>query len=411
MSDLYALLGLEKGAGEAEIRKAYKKQALSKHPDRGGDKEEFQKMHAAYEVLSDPGKRAHYDATGQMPGSDGGGGTGGPGGMPDLSEIFGQMFGGGMPFGMGGMGSMGGPGGIPIPIFMGGAGGIPAKAARGPNKIHEIGVSLRELYAGKTVKLKMKRDVICSTCNGKGGENTEACGTCRGSGMRVRRQQMGPMTAMTQGPCDECQATGQKVLRKCDDCTGRRVVERESILDVEIKPGMQEGDRLVFPGQCSESPMFEAPGDVILVIRAAAGDKEGEQWTRRGSDLALEVELSLPEALLGWERTFASHPSGRPLHLIWQGDALRDGEVLRVPGWGMPLTGNPLTGNPLTGNPLTGNPLTDGGHGDLRVVCRITGGQVAWSEEQRKALCTVWPEWNQPVATESSVLLKQSERP
>jgi DnaJ family protein A protein 2 len=394
MSDLYGLLGLQKGASEAEIRKAYKKQALSKHPDRGGDKEEFQKMHAAYEVLSDPGKRAHYDATGEVPGSDGGGGMGGPGGMPDLSEIFGQMFGGGgMPFGMSGMG---GPGGIPIPIFMGGggAGGVPAKAARGPNKIHEIGVSLRELYTGKTVTLKMKRDVICSTCNGKGGENTEACGTCRGSGMRVRRQQMGPMTAMTQGPCDECQATGQKVLRKCDDCSGRRVVERESILGVEIKPGMQEGDRLVFPGQCSESPMFEAPGDVILVIRAAAGDTDGEQWVRRGADLAMEVQLTLPEAMLGWERTFVAHPSGKPLHLVWLGEPLRDGEILRVPGWGMPAG---------SGVPVVGG----SDHGDLRIVCRITGGQGAWSEEQKKALCSVWPEWRQPVTTEASVMMSR----
>lgn len=403
MSELYGLLGLEKGASEAEIRKAYKKQALAKHPDRGGNKEEFQKLQAAYEVLSDPGKRAHYDSTGQIPDSSDGGG--GPGGMPDLSEIFGQMFGGGGPFGGGGIpfGSGGMPFGMGgIPVFMGGGGGIPAKAARGPNKIHEIGVTLRELYTGKTVKLKMKREVICSTCNGKGGENTEACGTCRGSGMRVRRQQMGPMTAMSQGPCDECHATGQKVLRKCDECGGRRVVERESILDVEIKPGMQEGDRLVFPGQCSESPMFEAPGDVVLVIRAAAGDKEGEQWTRRGPDLALEVELSLPEALLGWERTFTSHPSGKPLHLIWQGDALREGEVLRVPGWGMPTASD---------SPRTGMSIGSGENGDLRIICRITGSQEAWTDEQRASLCAVWPEWHQPVATDLSVTLKLSERP
>ena len=402
MSGLYGLLGLEKGANEAEIRKAYKKQALAKHPDRGGDKEEFQKLQAAYEVLSDPGKKAHYDATGQMP--DAGDGGGGPGGMPDLSEIFGQMFGGGgMQFGGGGMqfgggGMQFGPGGFPIPVFMGGGpGGPPAKAARGPNKIHEIGVSLRELYAGKTVKLKMKRDVICSTCDGKGGENTEACGTCRGSGMRVRRQQMGPMTAMTQGPCDECHATGQKVLRKCDDCGGRRVVERESILDVNIKPGMQEGDRLVFPGQCSESPTFEAPGDVVLVIRAAAGDKEGEQWVRRGADLAMEVHLTLPEAMLGWERTFVAHPSGKPLHLVWLGEPLRDGEVLRVPGWGMPCS------------PSNGVPIVDSSdHGDLRIVCRITGGQGAWSEEQRKIMRSVWPEWHQPITTETSVTMTRA---
>ena len=99
MSDLYARLGLTKAASADDIKRAYRKEALSKHPDRGGKKEDFQGLQEAYDVLSDPGKRSHYDMTGQLPGSDSGPGSdmGFAGGMPDLSAMFGSMFPGGMP--------------------------------------------------------------------------------------------------------------------------------------------------------------------------------------------------------------------------------------------------------------------------------------------------------------------------
>jgi DnaJ family protein A protein 2 len=371
MADLYGLLGIEKRASADEIKRAYRKEALVKHPDRGGEKEAFQALQSAYDVLSDPDKRAHYDMTGSIP-QDGGGGGGGPS-MPDLASIFGSFFGGGVA----GMPFFGGPGP---------GSGFGISQSRGPNKIHEIGVSLAELYKGKTFKLTMKRDVLCQSCDGKGGSRMETCGSCGGKGFRLRGQQMGPIMAMTQEPCATCSQTGSRVLEPCSACEGRRLTENESVLDVVIQPGMQEGDRLVFPGQCSESPMFREPGDVILVIRETGTP----DWTRRGYDLISEVRLTVAESLLGWGRHMEGHPSGRPLHIVWKGGVLREGEVLRIQGWGMP-----------------GKPS---GLGDLRLVVRImeNESQGAWSEEQQRALQSVWPSWTEPDVTADSVILDAS---
>jgi len=378
--DLYGALGLTKSASVDEIKKAYRKEALSKHPDRGGNKEEFQKLQAAYEVLSDPGKRAHYDATGQLPNEGGGGGGGGPGGMPDLAAMFGGMFGGGFP----------GGGGMPFPFFGGGGGpfgGGPhaaMKAARGPNKIHEIGLSLADVYAGKKFTLNMKRETLCGRCSGRGGTRVENCGGCGGRGHRTRAQQMGPIMTMTQEPCGACGQTGQKILEECGDCHGRKTVERESILDVQVEPGMQDGDRITFVGQCSESPQFERPGDVILVIRLT----ESDEWIRRDADLIYTVEFTMAEMLLGWQRTILGHPSGTPLDIAWKSGPLREGEVLIVKDWGMPTR--------------------SGGKGVLRIVCRMPESQCRLSDEQRTALKLVWPEW-QEVKESNIPVLRGSE--
>lgn len=379
-NNLYARLGVERGASADEIRKAYRKEALAKHPDRGGDKEEFQRIQEAYEILSDEGKRVQYDATGVIPGAaEGGGGPGGPGfgGMPDLSQIF-SMFGGGM-------------GGIPMPFFGGGMGGNrgpPGQTMRGPNKVHEIGVPLADLYHGKTLKMNMKREVRCEGCKGSGGSKMESCGACGGRGVRMRAQQMGPMTVMSQEPCGECQQTGQRVVTACEACAGKRLVERTASLDIVIEPGMQEGDRIVLAGQCSESTQYEIPGDVILVLRKATTDSP--VWMRRDAELLVEVELTLAESLLGWERELEAHPSGRPLHLVWQGGAVRDAEVLRVPEWGMPVRGK------------------SGSFGDLRIVCRVKEAREGWTEEQMRALQSVWPEWRAPVVKDGSTHVMRS---
>lgn len=373
MADLYAALGVPKSATEEEIRKAYKRRSLETHPDKpGGSKEEFQAVSQAKQILLDPAARAEYDATGRIPGAAEEAGSGGP---PNMAELFGNLFGGGIPFFSGGGMPGGGPG---------------QKAPRGPNKIHEIGVGIADLWHGKTIKLNMHRDVLCHGCKGKGGTQTKQCTGCGGRGFRMRRQQMGPMMMMAQEPCSTCSSTGEEVVGKCETCAGARVLAREAVLSVIIEPGMQEGDRLVFPGQCSESPQFEAPGDVILVIRGVSTDPEG--WHRRGSELMIEVRLTLAEAMLGWERTVADHPSGKPLHIVWTGGPLREAEVLRIPGQGMPV---------YTGMPITGS---KGEYGDLRIVCRVgTEHQSTWSDEQQRALMSVWPEWRSPVAREDSV--------
>ena len=371
--DLYGALGLQRNASVDEVKKAYRKEALAKHPDRGGNKEEFQKLQAAYEILSDPDKRAHYDATGQIPQEGGPHGQGG-GMPPDLAAMFGGMFNGG--------GFPGMPGGMPFPFFGGMNPQQAVRPARGPNKIHEIGLSQADLYSGKTFQLHMKRDVLCGRCGGKGGTRVEKCGVCGGQGHRMRGVQMGPIMTMSHEPCGACGQSGQKVLDECGECRGKKVLERESFLDVNVEPGMQEGDRLTFVGQCSESPQFEKPGDVILVIRASTTDSE--EWVRQGADLTYNVTLSVAEMLLGWQRVLRGHPSGKDLPIAWTGGILREAEIVVLKGMGMPNRGS-------------------GGKGDLRLVCKMTGHQSGLSEEQRSALKLVWPDWKEVSVDGSSI--------
>ena len=363
MDDPYERLGVSRAATQEEIKKAYRKEALVHHPDRGGDTAAFQKIEAANSVLSDPQKRAMYDATGsvsEIPTGSNPFSGGGPFNV-NISEIFGSMFGG-----------RGFPGG-----FTGS--GTPRKAPVGPHKLHEIGVSLSEFYHGKQFELRMKRDTLCATCDGHGGMHVETCETCHGSGIKLTQIQMGPMMMIQQGPCDGCGQKGKKVRDTCTACSGKRVTESESVLQVKIEPGMQEGERLVFAGKCSESPDFERPGDVILVLRASSAEKGA--WVRQGATLLHTVTLTWAEALLGFERVLENHPSGRPLHIVWTGGFIKEAEVLRVPGWGMSASSN------------------------LRILCRIEATAMPMSEERMANLRLAFPDWAPPVPRSDSVIV------
>jgi DnaJ family protein A protein 2 len=364
-ADLYALLGVDKSASPAEIAKAYKRQALIKHPDRGGSTEEFQQLQKAHEVLSNPEQRAYYDQTGQMPG-DGANSGGGP----DLSQMFGAMF--------------GGAGGMPFPFFMPGAGGPPPRIQKGPNKHHDIGVSLADLYNGKQFTLQSRREVLCKGCDGRGGKELRPCGGCGGRGMRLVQMQMGPIISVRQEACETCQGRGQEVAVACDGCGGKRVVEEAATVSVVIEPGMREGDRLVFPELCSESPQFEKAGDLILVLRASTTDDPA--WVRDGDALGVEVEVSVAESLLGWERVLTGHPCGKTLHLVRRG-AVSEGTVLVVEGRGMPVRSSPNS------------------FGNLHIVCRVSKHKEPFSPEQVALLRQVWPDCKEPeVRVESYVL-------
>ena len=209
MSDLYARLGVDKGAGTDEIRRAFKDKARSLHPDKGGNEEEFKKVQEAHEVLSDSDRRRMYDLTGSVNGQGGG--------MPG-----GGMAAGGIPFHfMGGIGPFGMPG---VAFDMGdmfgnifGGGGGPRKpqrrGGRGPDKHHDIGLTLADFYRGKEIKLKFNQGRKCESCSGSGAETTEPCGPCSGSGMRTMTRQIGPgMMAQTRMSCDACNGDGVRVM-------------------------------------------------------------------------------------------------------------------------------------------------------------------------------------------------------
>lgn len=283
--DFYAALGVPKKAAAAEIRRAYMGLCKTKHPDKGGDVEEFKMIQKAYETLSDDEKRAFYDQTGRSPDDVPGGAAaaaGPPAGFPfpfDMSDIFG-MF---------------GPGG-------------PGRRQRGnkpPPKVERIGISLAQFYHGHQLEIIIDRLRTCDTCKGSGAKTRESCGGCGGSGARSQMMHMGGMTMHTTGPCHTCKGSGQISKDSCTACTGQGRVQEKRKLDVRITAGMNPGDRLVFEGACSDIPEFEHAGDVHLILESA-DDPNG--WKRVGMDLEKVVQLTLGQSLVGCTIKVSGHP-------------------------------------------------------------------------------------------------------
>jgi DnaJ homolog subfamily A member 2 len=315
-SKLYAQLGVSKDADENEIKKAYKKAALKYHPDKpGGDVEKFKEVSRAYEVLSNADKRAAYDQGGE----DAIDGSGGGGEGPDMSDIFGAMFGGG-----GGGKSRGGGG---------------KQKAR--DMTHNLTVELSDLYKGKDVKLKIQRDAMCPSCNGAGGLNgakEEECGTCNGRGARVMMRQIGPgMVQQMQVPCQDCKGQGKffPAGRTCKECTGSKTKKESKVLELHIEKGMKNGQRITMRGEAGYSPGAES-GDIVFVVEC----KQHDVFQRNGDDLVMVKDIPLVEALTGVSFT-VRHLDGRKLKVSSKpGTLIHPGKVMMIEKAGMPKVGS-----------------------------------------------------------------------
>jgi DnaJ family protein A protein 2 len=178
---------------------------------------------------------------------------------------------------------------------MGGGGGH--KKQSGPKKgksvMHACKATLADLYNGKTSKVVVNRDRICSKCNGKGGKNgaVASCGGCKGRGMRTVMQMLGPgMYTQSTRPCDDCNGTGETISEKdkCTTCEGKKVVKEKKILEVQIDKGAPNGEKYVFHGEADEFPGTE-PGDVVIQVT----EEPHESFKRRGADLLIEKEITL----------------------------------------------------------------------------------------------------------------------
>ncbi|XP_017783540.1 PREDICTED: dnaJ homolog subfamily A member 1 [Nicrophorus vespilloides] len=316
----YDILGVKPGASPDELKKAYRKLALKYHPDKNPNEgEKFKQISQAYEVLSDPEKKRIYDQGGEQALKEGGGGGGGFSSPMDLFDMF---FNGGGGFG--------------------GGRGRGRREKRGKDVVHQLSVTLEELYKGAVRKLALQKNVICDKCEGRGGKKgaVESCPTCGGSGLQVQVQQLGPgMIQQIQSMCSDCQGHGERINPKdrCKNCNGKKVVRDRKILEVHVDKGMTDGQRIIFNGEGDQEPEHEA-GDIIIVL----DEKAHPLYKRSGSDLIIRLDLHLAEALCGYQRLINTL-DGRDLVITCiPGEVTKHGDVKCILNEGMPTYKDPF---------------------------------------------------------------------
>ena len=284
--DYYEVLGVSRQATDAELKKAYRQAALKYHPDRNPDNpeavEQFKEAAEAYEVLSDPQRRARYDRFGHAGMGQGGAYGGGGMTMDDIFSQFGDIFGNESPFGS----------------FFNERGGRRQSGQRGSNLRARVKLTLEEIATGVNKRIKVKKQVGCDVCNGSGAKDGSAmktCQTCGGSGMvrQVRNTFLGQMA--TTSTCPTCSGSGQMIESNCGKCKGEGIVYGEETIDIDIPAGVGEGMQLSMQGRGNAGRRGGPAGDLIIQIEEQAH----EHLQRNGQDLMYELRLSFVDAALG----------------------------------------------------------------------------------------------------------------
>ena len=320
--DYYEVLGVQRGAAEADVKKAYRRLAMKYHPDRNpGDdsaEERFKEASEAYEVLSDEEKRARYDQYGHagVDGMNGGAGFNG-GNFTDLGDIFGEVF--GDIFG-GGARSRG----------RGGARGV----ARGADLRYDLDLTLEQAVGGDDVEIRVHAPAVCDACDGKGaapGTSPTTCPDCHGRG-EVRVSQG---FFSLQQTCPRCRGAGRVILDPCRTCGGGGRVERANTLSVKVPPGVDEGDRIRLSGKGEAGVGGGPPGDLYVQINVA----DHRIFHREGRDLYCDVPLSFVDAVLGGEIDVPTLDGRIKLKVPAE---TQTGKLFRLRGRGVPaLRGGP----------------------------------------------------------------------
>ncbi len=279
--DLYDLLGVARDADADAIKKAYRRLARKLHPDVNPDpetQEKFKEVSRAYEVLSDPQKRAAYDRGGDPFGGAGAGGFGQGAGF-SFTDIMDAFFGGGAPGAAQGRG--------PRP-----------RVRRGQDALIRLEVELAEAAFGVTRELKVDTAVLCHTCNGEGaapGSHPVPCETCRGAGevAHVQRSFLGEIRTLR--PCAACRGFGSIIPDPCRECSGDGRVRSRRTLTVKIPAGVDNGTRVQLAEQGEVGPGGGPAGDLYVEIHIADHDT----FTRHGNDLHCTVTVPMSAAALG----------------------------------------------------------------------------------------------------------------
>jgi molecular chaperone DnaJ len=284
VSDYYQLLGVDRGAGSEEIKRAYRRLARQYHPDVNGNDpeaaERFKEISKAYSVLSDPEKRQRYDAYGEA-GVDG---FAGPGGDPfagfgaSFDDLLGAFFGGGDPF-------VGRP-------------RTRSRARRGDSIGMRLRLPFTEAVFGVSKDVRVRGAAACQRCGGSGakpGTEPTVCSRCNGSGQQrtVRQSLLGQLVTAT--TCPVCAGSGQEIRSPCPECRGQGLLMQDTTLTIDIPPGLESGNQIRYPGRGHAGQYGGPPGDLIVEL---AVDPH-PVFERRGDDLVCQVQVPMTVAALG----------------------------------------------------------------------------------------------------------------
>lgn len=302
----YEILGVPNKATSDEIRKAYRKLAVKLHPDKGGDQAKFQELQHAYEILSDESKRKIYDQYGEEGLKEGAGGE---------SDIFDLLM---------------------------NRGGRGSQKRKTKSVLHQLKVTLEDVYLGKNKFLEISRYRICSSCKGNGSKDPNAntkCTGCNGRGQKtvVRQISMGMIQQTVQ--CPDCDGEGQVIKPKdrCTECKGQKVKQEKKTLEVHIEKGAADGKRYTFAGESDEVPDVEA-GDVIVEIQV----EHHKLFIRKGADLVYKATITLIEALTGFTLDIV-HLDGRQIRVNSKpGEVIKPNQLKTVKELGLPFFESPF---------------------------------------------------------------------
>ena len=315
--DFYKLLGVDRNASDAEIKKSYRSKAMKFHPDRNKDnpveaEAKFKQIKEAYEVLSDPKKRSAYDQFGHagIDPSMGGGRSGGFGGAESFSDIFGDIFGGGRQQQR-------------------------SNVQRGSDLRYNLELTLEEAVFGTDAKIRVPVLVSCGECSGSGakkGSSPVICSTCHGHG-QVRMQQG---FFSVQQTCPTCRGNGKQIKDPCGVCYGQGRVQENKTLSAKIPAGVDTGDRIRLAGEGEAGEHGGPSGDLYVQVQV----KDHEIFTRDGANLYCEVPISFPAACLGGELEV---PTLNGKVLLKIPAETQTGKLFRLRGKGVkPVRGGPV---------------------------------------------------------------------
>ena len=313
-TDYYDVLGVARGADENEIKRAYRLLARKHHPDVNEDKvaaeHRFKEINEAYEVLSDPQKRANYDRFGRAGAADGGFGS--AGGTEGFGDIFDMFFG----------------------AARGAGGQAPRRngPARGSDLRYDVEITLEEAFAGTQRDISFSHLAACQTCRGSGAEPgtlISACDRCSGTGVmrQVRQTPLGQF--VTQTTCSKCGGDGQMIPTPCQVCRGRGRIESEKTLTIKIPAGVDDGSRIRLSGSGEAGSRGGPDGDLYVYLAV----KRHERYRRDALDLYIDVPISFAQAALGGEIEVPSMDGPIPLALH---AGTQSNSTYRLRGRGMP---------------------------------------------------------------------------